>query len=60
MLVNTTARKNLFIVVAKIGDLIPLLRGNANSQSTEIVAIEIKERHPSPCDRRCKGRNVNY
>ena len=43
MPVITAAKKYLFIVVANIGDLIPLLHGNAESQSTEIISIEIKD-----------------
>jgi hypothetical protein len=45
MPVITAAQKYLFIVVAKIGDLIPFLHGNAKSQSTEIISIEIKDTH---------------
>jgi hypothetical protein len=45
MPVITAAKKYLFIVVAKIGDLIPFLHGNAESQSTEIISIEIKDTH---------------
>jgi len=56
MPVITAAKKYLFIVVAKIGDLIPFLHVSAESQSTEIISIEIKDTHPIRRDRMRKGR----
>jgi hypothetical protein len=56
MPVITAAKKYLFIVVAKIGDLIPFFHENAESQSPEIISIEIKDTHHIRRDRMHKGR----